>query len=140
MNLFNEFEQLSKLLEKLIPVGTDRIYEVDNYRVSINNKEGDINVKIETIEDEFDDSETKELVSNFKEWIQRIDDDIFIESFEQAKEAIDVKTLDDLLNQGTFTEEEAEQVEDMIDYFESIITNNIDNRIKELEDMKLDRQ
>ena len=140
MNLFNEFEQLSKLLEKLIPVGTDRIYEVDNYRVSINNKEGDINVKIETIEDEFDDSETKELVSNFKEWIQRIDDDIFIESFEQAKEAIDVKTLDDLLNQETFTEEEAEQVEDMIDYFESIITNNIDNRIKELEDMKLDRQ
>lgn len=140
MNIFNEFEQLSKLLEKLIPVGTDRIYEVDNYRVSINNKEGDINVKIEIIEDEFDDSETKELVSNFKEWIQRIDDDIFIESFEQAKEAIDVKTLDDLLNQGTFTEEEAEQVEDMIDYFESIITNNIDNRIKELEDMKLDRQ
>ena len=51
-----------------------------------------------------------------------------------------VKTLDDLLNQETFTEEEAEQVEDMIDYFESIITNNIDNRIKELEDMKLDRQ
>lgn len=139
MNLFNEFEQLSKLLEKLIPVGTDRIYEVDNYRVSINNKEGDINVKIETIEDEFDDAETKELVSNFKEWIQRIDDDIFIESFEQAKEAIDVKKLDSLLNQENFTEEEAEQVEDMIDYFESIITNNIDNKIAELEDMKLDR-
>lgn len=139
MNLFNEFEQLSKLLGKLIPVGTDRIYEVDNYRVSINNKEGDINVKIETIEDEFDDSETKELVSNFKEWIQRIDDDIFIESFEQAKEAIDVKTLDDLLNQETFTEKESEQVIDMISYFESIITNNIDNRIKELEDMKIDR-
>lgn len=137
MDLFKEFEQLSKLLEVLIPVGTDRTYETDSYKVKVSNKDGDINVSIET--DTFNDSETKKLVSDFKEWIQKVDDDIFIESFEQTKEAIDIKKLDSLLNQENFTEEEAEQVEDMINYFESIITNNIDNKIKELEDMKLDR-
>lgn len=138
MDLFKEFEQLSKLLEILVPVGTDKTYEIDKYKVKVSNKDGEVSVKVET--DTFDDSKTKELVSNFKEWIQKVDDEIFIESFEQAKEAIDVKILDSLLNQETFTEEESEQVIDMIDYFESIIINNIDNRIKELEDMKLDRQ
>lgn len=138
MDLFKELEQLSKLLEVLVPVGTDKTYEVDKYKVKVSNKDGEVSVKVET--DNFDDSETKELVSKFKEWLQKIDDEIFIESFEQAKEAIDVKGLDSLLNQETFTEEESEQVIDMISYFESIIINNIDSRIKELEDMKLDRE
>lgn len=138
MDLFEEFEQLSKLLKTLIPVGTDRTQETGDFKIKVSNKDGDINVSIET--DIFDDTETKKLVSDFKEWIQKVDDEIFINSFELAKQAIDIKKLDSLLNQENFTEKEAEQVEDMIDYFESVITNNIDDRIKELEDMKLDRK
>lgn len=134
----NELELL-EILRLLIPEGTNQGCSDGNKSISVKNEDGKITIecsykaeKEDTSDKTFDDSEIKELVAEFKDSIEELDDSIFLESLEKARSAVDVKRFNDLLSLETFTEDEATEVTCLIDYFSQIISTTLQEKIQEL--------
>lgn len=72
----------------------------------------------------------KFLVDDFKESLDDIDDELFIEVVED----MDVKEFNSLLEQGSWSIEEAEKVIEYMDDFKDRLRNNIENKILKLVD------
>lgn len=104
---------------------------------NINGKESlivngkDFSLKEET----FDDSKTLALVNEYKKNIELVDDCVFVEMLDEIKGIIDLKQLDELLNQESYTEEESELVVGVINYMNTIIHEKIQNKIQDLEEL-----
>lgn len=128
----NDLEKLIELMGNLIPEGTNEEIDTDEYKISLV-KDGD-NIKIQIVEKEkaFDDSEIKEVVSEFKEAIKELDDDLFVEIAEDFSSKLDNKEFNDLLNLESYTEEQAAKVSDMIEIATNIIRSHIQNKIQNL--------
>lgn len=128
----NDLEKLIELMGNLIPEGTNEEIDTDEYKISLV-KDGD-NIKIQIVEKEeaFDDSEIKEVVSEFKEAIEELDDDLFVEIAEDFSTKLDNKEFNDLLNLESYTEEQAAKVSEMIEIATTIIRSHIQNKIQNL--------
>lgn len=128
----NDLEKLIELMGNLIPEGTNEEIDTDEYKISLV-KDGD-NIKIQIVEKEeaFDDSEIKEVVSEFKEAIKELDDDLFVEIAEDFSSKLDNKEFNDLLDLESYTEEQAAKVSDMIEIATNIIRSHIQNKIQNL--------
>lgn len=128
----NDLEKLIELMGNLIPEGTNEEIDTDEYKISLV-KDGD-NIKIQIVEKEkaFDDSEIKEVVSEFKEAIKELDDDLFVEIAEDFSSKLDNKEFNDLLDLESYTEEQAAKVSDMIEIATNIIQSHIQNKIQNL--------
>lgn len=72
----------------------------------------------------------KFLVDDFKESLDDIDDELFVEIVEE----MDVKEFNSLLEQESWSIEEAEKVIEYIDDFKDRLRNNIENKILKLVD------
>lgn len=72
----------------------------------------------------------KFLVDDFKESLDDIDDELFIEVVED----MDVKEFNSLLEQESWSIEEAEKVIEYMDDFKDRLRNNIENKILKLVD------
>lgn len=92
-------------------------------------------VKGLSTEPEFDDSEILEKVANHKEAIDSICDCIFQEGLEVIEESYDIVTMSNLMDQEHFTEDEAEVLDEFIDFANAVYQTVIANRIKNLEKM-----
>lgn len=92
-------------------------------------------VKELSTEPEFDDSEILEKVANHKEAIDSICDCIFQEGLEVIEESYDLVTMSNLMDQEHFTEDEAEVLDEFIDFANAVYQTVIANRIKNLEKM-----
>lgn len=90
-------------------------------------------VKELSYEESYDDSEIREKVAKHREAIDSVCDCIFQEGLEVIEESYDLVTMNNLLEQEHFTEDEAEVVSDFIDYANSIYQTIIADRIKNLE-------
>ena len=139
MNEFQKMNDLTDLLHifgLIIPEGTDKVFEEDGTQIHISKKNGGVKISVNSNKDlsgeDFDDSNIKDAISEFKDNINDLDDSVFIESLEEARKAIDVKRFDELLNLEKFTEAEATEVANMITYFSQIISNNLQEKIQEL--------
>lgn len=139
MNEFQKMNDLTDLLHifgLIIPEGTDKVFEEDGTQIHISKKNNSIKISVNSNEDlsgeDFDDSSIKDAISEFKDNINDLDDTIFIESLEEARKVIDINKLDEFLNLEKFTEEEATEVANMINYFSQIVSNNLQEKIKEL--------
>lgn len=86
-------------------------------------------------EESFDDSEIKEEVKNYKDIVEELDDCLFIEICDDIKESIDLVTFDELLKQDSYTEEEAEIVEQMLCFAETAIHEHVSNKIQDLQEI-----
>ena len=128
----NDLEKLIELMGNLIPEGTNEEIDTDEYKISLV-KDGD-NIKIQIVEKEkaFDDSEIKEVVSEFKEAIKELDDDLFVEIAEDFSSKLDNKEFNDLLDLESYTEEQAAKVSEMIEIATNIIRSHIQNKIQNL--------
>lgn len=128
----NDLEKLIELMGNLIPEGTNEEIDTDEYKISLV-KDGD-NIKIQIVEKEeaFDDSEIKEVVSEFKEAIEELDDDLFVEIAEDFSTKLDNKEFNDLLDLESYTEEQAAKVSEMIEIATTIIRSHIQNKIQNL--------
>lgn len=84
------------------------------------------------LESKFDDSRVKQLISSYQENIEHLDDCVFVETMEEVAETIDIKELDRLLNQESFTEEEATDVESCIGFINATIHEKLTNKIQQL--------
>lgn len=128
----NDLEKLIELMGNLIPEGTNEEIDTDEYKISLV-KDGD-NIKIQIVEKEeaFDDSEIKEVVSEFKEAIEELDDDLFVEIAEDFSTKLNNKEFNDLLNLESYSEEQAAKVSEMIEIATTIIRSHIQNKIQNL--------
>lgn len=86
----------------------------------------------ETATETFDDAEIKRIIKDYKNLIDDLDDCIFVDVIDEIREDIDIKELDKLLNQTSFTEIEAVVVKSNIDYINSIIKEKITAKMQEL--------
>ena len=122
---------LSNLLTSLIPDGNQE-FEKDGIKYTVKKDGDNLEIRMETIHPEFDDSETKDLINEYKENIKAIDDELFLDVVEELKNRIDLREFNDLLDQESFNEEEANKVEEMINISADITTNLLQEKIQNL--------
>lgn len=140
---FNEFDLL-EILKMLIPDGTNQGCSNSNGSISVKNENGVItieghyppeNSKDEQCEEKYDDTYIKSIVSKYKKCIEKLDDCLFVNALEDIGKVIDVKKFDALLNQTSFTKEEAGMVNYFINQSTQIIQGHLQDKIQELVDI-----
>ncbi len=119
--MINELENLFNSLSQLISEEMEA--EINGTKLFCSNKDGEITIKI--VKDE-----NNEVVENFKKNIKELDDSIFLEALERAKEVMDIKEFNYLLDNYD------EKVLDMINDFSEIIVNVIDEKEASLAEFK----
>lgn len=77
-------------------------------------------------------SELKERISQYKKNIEQLEDDLFLEATEDISKVLNIKEFNELLDLDSFTKEEAEKVEDMINCSSEIISNKLLDKINKL--------
>lgn len=118
----------------------ERLFELvfsnpDNIHIeytSIDGRESLIVNGEELIPKRYDDTPVKEYISKFRDNIKQLDDSIFLEVTEEASEIIDVQSLDELLDQDSFTQEEAELIYGQLNFINSIIHEKLTNKVQDL--------
>lgn len=127
---------LINIFNVAIPDGAEESLEVNGTKITLNKKDGVINISVTSDNEDaiegFDDSCIKEIIKEYKERLNELDDDLFIEVVEAMESSLDAQRFDELLNQDTFTEEEAAEVSEMIDQSSQIICDHLEDKINRL--------
>lgn len=125
----DEFDKMLKLLTSLIPDGTKQELEIDGVKYKFSKDGGDIKIELN---ESFDDTSTKEIVTEYKENIKKLDDDLFVEVTEELSSKLNLKEFNELLDLESFNEEQANKVEEMIDVSSDIICLHIQHKIQDM--------
>lgn len=126
--------EVSNLLNELslkIPEGSEQTFDVNGIKFTLKKEEGVIKL-ISEESDNFNDSDIKDLIKEYKENIENLDDDLFLEVIEDISTKIDLNKFNELLDLETFTEDEASEVEEMIDISADVISSHLKNKIQEM--------
>lgn len=116
-----------------IPEGTDEKICINDLEVSLTKNDGKIDIKIEVNQEDCDDyEEVRKMIAKYKENIEALDDNTFLEILDEMKEVIDIKEFDDLLELDSFTDETAARVEGLIEHSTLIIHKFLQNKIQNL--------
>lgn len=133
---FNEFPDLKNILSLCIPDGTVETFESDDLKCHLEKDNGHLKIEIEAnipeSGGEFDDSSTKEIVEDYKDGIKALDDDLFIEVVDELKSKVDLTRFNELLDLEKFDEEQAQEVEEMIDISTDIICLHLQHKIQDM--------
>lgn len=111
-----------------IPENTEEQICINDLAISLSKKDGVIDVKIEV--NPMD--EIKEKIANYKENIEALDDNTFLDILDEMREVINIKEFDELLELEEFTKEEAARVEELIEHSTLIIHKFLQNKIQDL--------
>lgn len=128
--MMNDLLKLWDNLNEAIPEGVQE-FEQDGVKYSIDKKDGYLSVKVE----KNTDPEIKDIVVSFKEKLENLDDDLFIELFEDLKKEIDVNRFSELLDKDQYTIEEADEVKGLINQSVKIIHSKLQDMIENLVDV-----
>lgn len=88
--------------------------------------------------DEYDDTPIKEYITKFRDNIQLLDDCTFVEVIEQVENVIDIQTLDELLSQESFTQDEAELIYEQLNFINTVIHERLVSKVQDMVEL-LDR-
>ena len=127
--MMNDLLKLWDNLNEAIPEGVQE-FEQDGVKYSIDKKDGYLSIKVE----KNTDPEIKNIVVSFKEKLEDLDDDLFIELFEDLKKEIDVNRFSELLDKDQYTIEEADEVKGLINQSVKIIHSKLQDMIENLVD------
>lgn len=108
---------------KDVPSGT---YEIGDYIVTIEKSDNSISMELSTKDN------TKEIVNEYKESLNKIEDDLFVKIVDEISKEINLKEFNDLLDQETYTSEESEKVLGLIDKSKKIILSKLQDEIESL--------
>lgn len=128
--MMNDLLKLWDNLNEAIPEGVQE-FEQDGVKYSIDKKDGYLSVKVE----KNTDPEIKNIVVSFKEKLENLDDDLFIELFEDLKKEIDINRFSELLDKDQYTIEEADEVKGLINQSVKIIHSKLQDMIENLVDV-----
>lgn len=127
------------MIEKLI----DLIFENPNdIYIEYSNINGEKKLLIngeevkEELTPEFDDTQIKMEINDFKEALKKLDDNLFITFCEALNNVMNVNKFNKLLDLESFNEEDAEYVKGMMDQSKTILIELIDSRLNYLYDLK----
>lgn len=131
---FNEFQDLTNILGLCIPDGTVETFESEDLKCHLEKDNGHLKIEIEANipeqDGEFDDSDTKKIVEEYKEGIKALDDDLFVEIVDKLKSKFDLNRFNELLDLESFNEEQAQEVEKMINISTDIICLHLQHKIQ----------
>lgn len=134
-----EITDLTDFLNMFTSVIPEGEYEFDGNKLVLTKTDNGFELKIQSIEEDFeafDDTQIKQVVSDFKKNIDKIDDSMFIESLKLFKEVADIKKFNNLLDKEEFNEEEAVEIKKMINKYAQVIKDLIDMKIDNLADLR----
>lgn len=120
---------LFDLFKQLIPNGTKEV-EIDGVKVKVT-KDDDI-FEVSAV---YDDTDIKNLIKEYKETIEKLDDDIFLEATEELGKIYDLTKFNELLDAKSLTEEESDLVEKIINKSIDLISTTVQNKIQGLIDL-----
>jgi hypothetical protein len=133
---FNELPDLTNILGLCIPDGTVETFESDDLKCRLEKDNGHLKIEIEAnipeCDGEFDDSATKEIVDDYKENIKALDDDLFLEIVDELKSKVNLTRFNELLNLEKFDEDQAQEVEEMIDISTDVICLHLQHNIQDM--------
>ena len=133
---FNELPDLTNILGLCIPDGTVETFESDDLKCRLEKDNGHLKIEIEAnipeCDGEFDDSATKEIVDDYKENIKALDDDLFLEIVDELKSKVNLTRFNELLNLEKFDEDQAQEVEEMIDISTDVICLHLQHKIQDM--------
>lgn len=115
----------------------------DNIHLEYSNINGQESLRIngeEVIDtpDEYDDTPIKEYIAKFKDNIQLLDDCTFVEVIDEIEHTIDIQSLDELISQESFTEDEAELIYGQLSFINTVIHEKLANKVQDMTEL-LDR-
>lgn len=115
----------------------------DNIHLEYSNINGQESLRIngeEVIDtpDEYDDTPIKEYIAKFKDNIQLLDDCTFVEVIDEIEHTIDIQSLDELISQESFTEDEAELIYGQLNFINTVIHEKLANKVQDMTEL-LDR-
>lgn len=132
INEFQKLTDLTNLFHIIVPDGTEKDVEYGEYIVHVSKHGDELRITMNSKED---NSGIKEIVEEFKSNIEDLDDDIFLDAFEDMKEVMNVDRFNELLDKDNFTKDEAIEVLGLIDQAKTIICENIETNMSYLEQM-----
>lgn len=131
-----KIKQITDLLNLSVALLEDgmeqRIY-VDNGTILVSKEDGKMYIAVE--EDFIEDESVKETVKNYKEAMEALDGNTFLEVLEEMKEEIDIQEFDELLDLEEYNEEDAERVLELIEQSTEIVQEYLQNKIESLVDV-----
>lgn len=124
--------EIANILNLSVPNGTKEVLEDNDVKINLEKSDDCLKIEINSIfkAEEFD--ETKELVKEYKEAIEGLDDDLFLEVVGKLKSKVDLTKFNNLLNLEEYNSEEAKEVEEMIDISSEIICSTLKNKIQSM--------
>lgn len=127
---------LTNILGLYIPDSTVETFESDNLKYHLEKDNGylklEIKANIPKQDGGFDDSATKEIVEEYKERIKALDDNLFVEIVEELKSKFNLTRFNELLDLESFDEDQAQEVEKMIDISANIICLHLQHKIQDM--------
>jgi len=128
LDILNQW--LMSILGDSIPDNTMKEFEKDGVKLKFEKKDGTVKINLET--SNFDDSEIKEQIKNYKEIIEDFDDNLFVKMSEELGTKINLNHFNNLLELETFNEEQVKEVKDMLDVAGEVACQTIQHEIQKL--------
>lgn len=112
----------------------------NNISICYENVNGKENLKVNGEDvllcvEEFDDSETIQLIEDYKENIELLDDCVFVDVMEEVSNIFSVSELDKLLKKKSFTKREAEEIKGCIHHINMITREKLARKIAQFEEL-----
>lgn len=85
---------------------------------------------------QFNDYEIKEKIAEYKQNIEDLDSCVFVEAIESLEDELNLKEVNDLFNQKSFSQADANLADDMLIMLNTAIVDTIDKKIDELEEIR----
>ena len=130
------FNELTDILSLCIPDGTVETFESDDLKCHLEKDNGHLKIKIEAnipeYSENFDDSTIKEIVKGYKDNIKALDDSTFVEVVEELKSKLDLNKFNKLLDLEKFDEDQAQEVEEMINISTNVICLHLQHKIQDM--------
>lgn len=136
MNELENIIEVSNLLHELslkIPEGEEQTFDVNGMKFTLKKEEGVIKlISEENSSDDFDNSDIKEIIKEYKENIDSLDDDVFLEVVEELGKVIDLNYFNELLDAKEFDKKSASDVKEYIEISADIIASKLQSKIYDL--------
>ena len=138
INNFDEVITALKTMNMIMPNGLIEEADINGLKISLVKSNEGVTLKVTYSGDNIDTEDVKEVISDYKEALDELDDNVFIDVVEELSKHVDMKRFNDLLEAKSFTDDEAKEVINMIDLSTKIIQDSLQSKIDNLESI-LDR-
>lgn len=135
----NELAEILNIFSEVVPDGTKKEIQVDGVTYLLEKDKGELKIEIlreEKVENDsekvFDDTEVKNIVAEFKERINELDDCLFMEILEDLKTKLDIKELDSFLELKSFDKDTANRLTEMINLASDVMLSHLSSKIGDL--------